>query len=136
MQLKNIEQNINNELFKEYFTDYKSPSNMYKKLCETEGAVNEVRVDSIKKILSKLQRTIDYVPKDNAFKIQENEKIIDIVERILEFNNKIQSGQGLKILTPNQMLNILPIYLAQLNAGSNSEKLKNEISQLLYSLCR
>ena len=63
-------------------------------------------------------------------------KIIDIVERILEFNNKIQSLQGLKILTPSQMLSRLPISLAQLKAGNNSEKLKNEIRQLLYSLYR
>ena len=84
-ETKRKEQNINNKLFKEYFTDYQSPSNMYKKLIETEGAVNDVRVDIIKKILSKLQRTVDYVPKDNTFEIQENEKIIDIIERILEF---------------------------------------------------
>ena len=47
-----------------------------------------------------------------------------------------QQGQGLKILTPNQMLSRLPISLAQLNAGNNSEKLKNEMRQLLYSLYR
>ena len=47
-----------------------------------------------------------------------------------------QRGQALKILTPNQMLIRLPISLAQLNAINNSEKLKNEISQLLYSLYR
>ena len=34
------------------------------------------------------------------------------------------------------MLSILPISLAQLKAGNNSEKLKNEIRQLLYSLYR
>ena len=79
------------------------------------------------------ERIIDYLPKDNAFKIEENEKVIDIVERILEFNQLNQSGQGLKILTSNQMLGRLPISLAQLNAGNNSEKLKNEIRQLLYS---
>ena len=38
-----------------------------------------------------------------------------------------QQGKGLKILTPNQMLCRLPISLAQLNAGNNSEKLKHEI---------
>ena len=38
-----------------------------------------------------------------------------------------QTGQRLKILTPSQMLNRLPITLAQLKAGNNSEKLKNEI---------
>ena len=43
-------------------------------------------------------------------------------------------GQGLKILTPQQMLSRLPISLAQQKAGNNSQKLKNEIRQLLYSL--
>ena len=47
-----------------------------------------------------------------------------------------QTGKGLKILTPNQMLSRLSITLAQLKAGNNSEKLKNEIRQLLYSLYR
>ena len=42
-----------------------------------------------------------------------------------------QPGRGLKM--PNQMLIRLPISLAQLNAGNNSEELKNEIKQLLYS---
>ena len=50
--------------------------------------------------------------------------------------NKKQRGVGLKILTPNQMLSRLSITLAQLKAGNNSEKLKNEIRQLLYSLYR
>ena len=45
-------------------------------------------------------------------------------------------GQGLKILTADQMLSRLPITLAQLKAGNNSQKLKNEIRQLLYSLYR
>ena len=65
-----------------------------------------------------------------------NEEIIDIVERILYFNQLEQRGSGLKILTPNQMLLRLPITLAQLKAENNYEKLKNEIRQLLYSLCR
>ena len=47
-----------------------------------------------------------------------------------------QEGKGIKILTPNQMLSRLSISLAQLKAGNNSEKLKNEIRQLLYSLYR
>ena len=47
-----------------------------------------------------------------------------------------QSAKGLKILTPQQMLSRLPISLAQLKAGNNSEKLKNEIRKLLYSLHR
>ena len=58
-----------------------------------------------------------------------------ILLKILEFNRQ-QKGQGLKILTPNQMLSSLPISLAQLEVGNNSEKLENEIRELLYSLCR
>ena len=44
--------------------------------------------------------------------------------------------QGLKILTPEQMLSRLPIYLAQLKSENNSENLKNEVRRLLYSLYR
>ena len=47
-----------------------------------------------------------------------------------------QRGQGQKILTPNQLLSRLPITLAQLKAGNNSEKLKTEIRQLLHFLYR
>ena len=45
-----------------------------------------------------------------------------------------QYGKGLKILTPNQMLKRLPIALAQVKAGNNSESLLNEIRQIVYSL--
>ena len=121
-EIKRKEQNINDELFNAYFTDYQNPSGMYKKLSETKRTVNEVREDSIKKVLGKLKRIIEYAPIDDAFKIEENEQMIDVIEKILEFNNKIQSGHGLKILTPSQMLSRLPISLAQWNAGNNSEK--------------
>ena len=47
-----------------------------------------------------------------------------------------QQGQGLKVRTPDQMLSRLPIILAQLKAGNNSQKIINEIRQLLYSLYR
>ena len=61
------------------------------------------------------------MPKDKIFKIEENEKIIDIVEKILELNREKQLWLGLKIITPNQMLSRLPITLVQSNAGNNSE---------------
>ena len=50
--------------------------------------------------------------------------------------NKKQRGVGLKILTPDQMLSRLPITLAQLKSGNNSQKLTNEIRQLFYFLYR
>ena len=70
--------------------------------------------------------------------MEKPDKILKIVEEILDFNKKIrkQQGSGLKILTSNQMLSRLPTTLAQLKAGNNSGKLKNKIRQLLYSLYR
>ena len=82
--------------------------------------------------------------KDETRKMSEEEiknekpnQILEIVNGICDFYKGIkkqQKGSGLKILTPNQTLSRLPISLAQLNAGNNSEKLKNEIRQILYSL--
>ena len=63
-------------------------------------------------------------------------QVIEIFKEILKFNKQNEEEQGLKILTPRQILSRLPITLAQLQAGNNSEKLKNEIRQLLYSLYR
>ena len=51
-------------------------------------------------------------------------------------SNGWSSGSGLKILTNKQMLNHLPILLAQIQAGNNLNKLKNEARQILYSLYR
>ena len=51
-------------------------------------------------------------------------------------NGWSSSRSGLKILTNKQTLNRLPILLAQIPAGNNSTKLKNEIRQILYSLYR
>ena len=92
-------------------------------------------MNTIKSSLSDLKNKIKKMSEDEI-KIEKPYEIVDIVEKILEFNKQNQEGQGLKILTPNQMLCRLPITLAQLKAGNNSEKLKNEIRQLLYSLDR
>ena len=62
--------------------------------------------------------------------------MLDLESRESAEQKRNQREVGLKIPTPDQMLNRLPITLAQLKAGSNSEKLKNEISQLLYFLYR
>ena len=55
---------------------------------------------------------------------------------IFSRSKESQEGEGLKILTPNQMLKILPIAPAQISAGNNSESLLNEIRQIAYSLYR
>ena len=54
----------------------------------------------------------------------------------LETEEAAQRGQGLKIMTPKQMITRLPILLAPLKARNNSQKLKNEIRQMLYHLYR
>ena len=96
----------------------------------------KMKIKTIKNRWSNLKDEIEKMS-ENEKEIEKPDKILKIVEEILDFNNKQnQIGKGLKILTPNQMFSRLPISLAQLNAGNNSEKLKNEIRQLLYSLYR
>ena len=73
---------------------------------------------------------------DDEKNIEKPDKILKIIKEILEVNKQKQSRWGLKILTPDQMLNRFAINFAQLKAGNNSEKLKNEIRQLLYLLYR
>ena len=94
---------------------------------------NEKFVNVIKIGLSDLKNRIKEM--SGEIEIEKPDKIVDIVEKILEFNRQNQEGQGLKILTPDQLISRLPITVAQLKAGNNSEKLKNE-RQLLYSLYR
>ena len=57
---------------------------------------------------------------------------------IFQVSKESQEGEGankmLKILTPNQMVKRLPIALAQVKAGNNSESLLNEIRQIVFSL--
>ena len=120
LKLKKKRKNINNELVKKYFTDYERPSELHK----TESKKNEDQVYLIKNVLNKMKKkNLEKVPEDKKSMIEENEKITNIVEHILYFSQLEQKGEGLKILTPNQMLSRLPISLAQLKAGNNSEKL-------------
>ena len=62
----------------------------------------------------------------------------DYIEMLSDANYNAKQnetkGKGLKILTPKQMLQRLPIALAQVKAGNNSENLLNEIRQIIYSL--
>ena len=104
-EFKKRRKNIENELFKYYFIDYQKPSDMYKKLCETKDKINEDQVDLIKKILDKIKKEIKNAPKNKKIVIKLNKEIINIVERVLYFNQRDQSGKRLKILTPDQMLN-------------------------------
>ena len=58
----------------------------------------------------------------------------DYSSMVSKAKHKATKGTGLKILTSKQMLQRLPIALAQVKAGNNSENLLNEIRQIVYSL--
>ena len=98
----------------------------------------------------------------NRKKVPKNKspnKIVDIVEKILNFDkqqkvkglssdvgrivcvatvsdHKTSDHSNLKILTPKQMLQRLPIALAQVKVGNTSENLLNEMRQIIYYLYR
>ena len=125
---------MNRELFQEYFK-FQMPTIMSKTLYSlNDKKKNNLLVNTIKSGLSDLKNEIKKMPKEER-EIEKPDKIVEIVEEILKFNEK-QEGKGLKTLTQNQMLSRLPISLAQLQTENNSQKLKNEIRQLLYSLYR
>ena len=108
-----------------------------KTLNETAGSQeNKAQVNTIENRLPNLMEAFKISPTGDAKQIKNRNNMLEIVGCILYFNQLNQSGQGLKIQTPNQMLSRLPIFLAQLKAGNNSEKLKNEVRQLLHSLHR
>ena len=129
------EAHVNKEIFEKYFKLQK-PSLMYKVLRRTnDKEKNSKLVNIFNSGLEDLEKEIKEMSKEEI-EIEKPYNIVKVVKKILEINKINQRGKGIKILTPNQMLSRLPITLAQLKAGNNSDKLKNEIRQLLYSLYR
>ena len=68
----------------------------------------------------------------------DDDKRKSVIEAISKLDDKEEPeiGKGLKIMTPKQMITRLPILLAQTQTGNNSQKLNNEIRQIIYSLYR
>ena len=121
-------------MFKHYF-NFIVPSALAKQLSKIKNKKKIHKlVNVIKHKLSDLKNEIEKMSADEK-EIEKPDKMLKIVEKIRGFNRQ-QQGYGLKTLTPDQMLSRLPISLAHLNAENNSEKLKNELRQLLYSLYR
>ena len=108
---------------------------MLKSLYKVNTNQNNELVNAINSGLKDLKEKTEVMSEEER-KIENPDKIVKIVREILKFNIQKQEGQGIKILTPSQMLSGVSILLAQLKAGNNSEELKNEIRQLLYSLFR
>ena len=124
---------INRDLFKKYL-QFQSLSDMQEELSKTQNAQeNKVLLQEINNEIINLKRKINKMSKNENEKTNE---IIDAVVHILDFNEQNQRGQGLKIITAEQMLSRLPISLAQLKVGNNSQEFKFEIKQLLDSLYR
>ena len=90
-------------MFKYYF-NYSSPSKIYNVSSDTKNTESHnIEVNLIKSDLIDLKKDIGNASKDDVNKIEEMNKIVDIAELILSFNDDDdQQGQGLKILTPNQ----------------------------------
>ena len=119
-----------------YLKNIQRPSDMLMYLSKTnDKQENNELVILINSGLKDLKEEIKKMSEEEK-EIEDPESIAEIVEEILKFNEQNQQGKGLKILTPNQMLCRLSIFLVQLQAENNLEKLKNEIRQLLYSLYR
>ena len=124
------EKDMSDEIFWNYFK-YQNPSFLARDLIRAKQAKNEQLVNNNNNDgLIDLRNTII------KNEIRENEnpnKIVDIVGKIHDCN-KQQKGKGIKTLTPKQMLQRLPIALAQVKAGNTSENLLNEIRKIIYFL--
>ena len=135
-QIIDEETDINNDLFNKYFKFQRSSDMLMLLNKSNDTEKNNKLVNLINSGLKDIREEIKKMS-EAEIEIEDPESIVEIVEKILKFNKQNQQkGQGIKILTPNQMLNRLPIALAQLQARNNSNELRNEIRQLLYSLYR
>ena len=104
----------NQEKFKSYLREIKKGNNKRK---------SQEQKDTLYNI------EILYKARNEAIKFYDGYSLI-----MSEAKTKAVKGEGLKILTPKQMLQRLPIALAQVKAGNNSESLLNEIRLIVYSL--
>ena len=100
---------------------------MTKKIHETKNAdENENFVNLLKNGLV-VSETESEEMLENEIGNEKLYEIVDIVDKILYYNDENQEEQGLRIVTPNQMLSRLLFSLAQLKVGNSSEKVNNEM---------
>ena len=134
------------------FTGYNGPFTLFKKIRDGDISLEMAEEDQ-----KKFKREFGQIKSGNPdhksdkqlYTIKNIKNFYDSRQKIIDLFNsywKIRSeslynakqnetkGKGLKILTPKQMLQRLPIALAQVKAGNNSENLLNEIRQIIYSL--
>ena len=118
---------INNDVTNRYREDKNLTELLY-----IQNFLDDINNEDIK---DKKDAHKEFIKLKKNIKSEELKDIVKELERAI-FEYEELSGSGLKILTNKQMLNCLPISLAQIQAGNNSSKLKNEARQILYSLYR
>ena len=129
------------------FIGFKGPLHIFKSINNGDIILEDAEKDQIK-----LKSDLGHIWQGNLNRSEEQNNVINNVtnlyksrEKVIQmFNNyakdmsrniyESKQGTGLKILTPKQMFQRLPIALAQIKAGNNSESLLNEIIQIVYSL--
>ena len=130
------------------FINFKDPNNIFKNIHEGNITLEDVEKEQIE-----LKSDLGYIKQGNPKnRSPEQEKTINNIENLYKSREEVvkmfndyakntskniyesKQGKGLKILTPKQMLQRLPIALSQIKAGNNSESLLNEIKQIVHSL--
>ena len=125
------ERDINDKLVRKHFQVQNLGALLEKlKKSKNNAERNDIQVSSIKNGLRDFKEETEDISREEK-EVKTPNEIVNIVELIFEFNWQ-QEGQGLKILTLNQVLSRLPTSLDHLKAGNNSEKLKNEIRQQFF----
>ena len=99
---------------------------MLKSLYKVNTNQNNELVNAINSGLKDLKEKTEVMSEEER-KIEKPDKIVKIVREILKFNIQKQEGQGIKILTPSQMLSGVSILLAQLKAGITQKNLKTKL---------
>ena len=156
-KINNLGKKVNNKLVFKYkgnttdedFRGFDNAFELISKIRDGEISLNEAkdeqaklksRIGEIKKIAKNIYPKESTEARTNVENLYNARKAIDFFDeytlRASESRRQAKKGTGLKILTPNQMLKRLPITLAQIKTGNNSESLLNEIRQIVYSLYR
>ena len=129
------------------FSRFDNALDLIDKIRDGEISLNEAKDDQtklrsdmgeIKTVRKKYQKRVRKQEQILKVFIMQEKQLLFFLMNISQDHQKLdvkqEKGTGIKILTPKQMLQRLPIALAQVKAGNNSESLLNEIRQIVYSL--
>ena len=125
LSTSSIIKKINNTNYKGYVRD-----KVTNKFEDKDPRPVEAILESLK--LKRIEKIKTEEPKETIaekFPLESDDEELEDILNIppLESDEEVKEGKGLKILTPNELLSRLPIFLVQIKAGSNSYKLENEI---------